>query len=306
MEKRVGKTSFHAWVHASRPRTLPLALSSSLLGSFAAFQDGRFKWNVFGLALLTTLFLQILSNLANDYGDSVNGADNAERVGPVRAVQGGAISAPAMKLGVIITAALAFISGILLIGAGVGYKNWTPWLVFLLVGILAIAAAIFYTVGTKPYGYKGLGDLFVFIFFGITAVFGTYFLHTQNLRIAALLPATTIGFLSTAVLNLNNMRDIEGDRRSGKRTMAVVMGIGRAKWYHTLLIVFALAALLTWSALHYKNIGRFIYILAFPLFVRHLLTVFKTKVPASLDPQLKILALSTFLLVLLFGLGLIL
>jgi hypothetical protein len=133
---------FKAWVNAARLRTLPLALSSSLMGSFAAYQDGRFKWNVFGLALLTTLFLQILSNLANDYGDSVNGADNAERVGPARAVQSGKISAYDMKRAVVITSVLAFISGILLIGAGVGYSNWLPWVVFLMVGLLAISAAI--------------------------------------------------------------------------------------------------------------------------------------------------------------------
>jgi 1,4-dihydroxy-2-naphthoate polyprenyltransferase len=293
------------WVHAMRPRTLPLALSSSLMGSFAAFQDGRFKWNVFGLALLTTLFLQILSNLANDYGDSVNGADNAERVGPARAVQSGNISAASMKTAVIITSVLAFISGILLIGAGVGYNNWLPWLVFLLIGLMAISAAILYTAGSNPYGYKGFGDLFVFLFFGITAVFGTYYLHTGTLRVLALLPAVTIGFLSTAVLNLNNMRDIEGDARSGKRTMVVLMGSSYAKLYHFVMVIGAMVAIIIWSVLHYTSYWQFIFLLSLPLFARHLLVVLRNKVPAELDPQLKILALSTFILVLLFGMGLL-
>jgi 1,4-dihydroxy-2-naphthoate polyprenyltransferase len=297
---------FKAWVNAARLRTLPLALSSSLMGSFAAYQDGRFKWNVFGLALLTTLFLQILSNLANDYGDSVNGADNAERVGPARAVQSGKISAYDMKRAVVITSVLAFISGILLIGAGVGYSNWLPWVVFLLVGLLAIAAAILYTAGSNPYGYKGFGDLFVFLFFGITAVVGTYYLHTENLRALVLLPAVTIGFLSTAVLNLNNMRDVEGDARSGKRTMVVLMGSSYAKIYHTFMVVGALVAITTWSVWHFESIWQFLFLLAIPLFLRHLLVVFRNKVPAALDPQLKILALSTFVLVLLFGTGVLL
>ena len=296
---------FKAWVNAARLRTLPLALSSSLMGSFAAFQDGPFKWNVFGLALLTTLFLQILSNLANDYGDSVNGADNAERIGPARAVQSGKISAFEMKRAVMITSVLAFIWGILLIGAGVGYGNWLPWIVFLLVGLLAIAAAILYTAGSNPYGYKGFGDLFVFLFFGITAVFGTYYLHTGTLRVLTLLPAVTIGFLSTAVLNLNNMRDIEGDARSGKRTMVVLMGSSYAKIYHSIMVIGALVALIIWSLMHYKSLWQFLFLLAIPLFLLHLLMVFRNKVPAVLDPQLKILAFSTFVLVLLFGMGLL-
>jgi 1,4-dihydroxy-2-naphthoate polyprenyltransferase len=301
----VNKKCFKAWIHASRPRTLPLALSSSLMGSFAALQDGRFKWNVFGLALLTTLFLQILSNLANDYGDSVNGADNADRVGPARAVQSGSISQAAMKSAVIFTSVLAFLSGLLLIGAGVG-NNWLHWLIFLIVGVVAILAAILYTAGSNPYGYKGFGDLFVFLFFGIAAVVGTYFLHTGIFRPIVLLPAVTIGFLSTAVLNLNNMRDVEGDFRSGKRTMVVLMGSRNARFYHTFMVAGALVAILAWSVFHYQSPWQFLYVFSFPVFIRHLFVVWNNKIPAELDPQLKILALSTFILVLLFGWGFIL
>ncbi len=294
------------WLGSIRPRTLPLALSSSLMGSFAALHDGGFKWNVFGLALLTTLFLQILSNLANDYGDSVNGADNPDRVGPSRAVQSGKIPASEMKQAVFITSALAFTSGIILIGAGVGYKNWLPWVIFLLVGLLAIAAAILYTAGSNPYGYKGFGDLFVFLFFGITAVAGTYYLHTGYLKIFVLLPAITIGLLSTAVLNLNNMRDVAGDARSGKRTMVVLMGSKYARIYHFIMVIGAILALILWSILNYTSNWQFIFLLTLPLFVRHLLAVLRNKLPADLDPQLKILALSTFMLVILFGMGVIL
>lgn len=302
----MNRAKLKAWGQAARPRTLPLALSSSLMGSFAAFQDGRFKWNVFGLALLTTILLQILSNLANDYGDSVNGADNADRIGPARAVQSGKISVSAMKRGVVITSILAFISGILLIGAGVGYHNWLPWIVFLLVGLMAIAAAILYTAGSNPYGYKGFGDLFVFLFFGITAVVGTYYLHTENLRAFVLLPAITIGLLSTAVLNLNNMRDIEGDARSGKRTMVVIMGSSNAKIYHFLMVVGAIVSSIVWSALNFKSLWQFIYLIALPLFIRHLNVVMRNIIPAALDPQLRILAISIFVFVLLFGLGVLL
>lgn len=294
-----------AWLHAARPRTLPLALSSSLMGSFAALHDGRFRWNVFGLALLTTLFLQILSNLANDYGDSVNGADNAERVGPARAVQSGAISAGTMKRAVVVTSVLAFISGILLIGAGVGYTHWQPWLAFLAVGVVAILSAVFYTAGSNPYGYKGFGDLFVFLFFGIVAVCGTYYLHTGILRPAVLLPASVIGLLSTAVLNLNNMRDVEGDAKTGKRTMVVMMGSGMARIYHLLMIAGAMAAFLLWSFRHESSATSFIYLLVFPLLARHLVFVFRNKIPRELDSQLKFLALSTFLLVILYGLGIL-
>lgn len=299
------KINISAWLHAARPRTLPLALSSSLMGSFAALNDGPFKWNVFGLALLTTLFLQILSNLANDYGDSVNGADNHERIGPARAVQSGAISAGTMKTAVTVTSLMAFVSGILLIGAGVGYNNWVPWLAFTGIGIVAILAAIFYTAGSNPYGYKGFGDLFVFLFFGIVAVCGTYYLHTGIIRPAVLLPASVIGLMSTAVLNLNNMRDIEGDARTGKRTLVVMMGAPKARIYHLLMVTGAMTSMLIWSFRHETAGLPFLYLLAFPLLVRHLIFVVRNREPGKLDPQLKFLALSTFLLVILYGTGLL-
>jgi 1,4-dihydroxy-2-naphthoate octaprenyltransferase len=295
------RINIKAWLHASRPRTLPLAFSSSLMGSFVAWHDLHFRWAVFGMALLTTLFLQVLSNLANDYGDSVNGADNPDRVGPRRAVQSGDISLGQMKSAVIITSALALISGILLIGSGIGFTLSTGWLVFLLLGIMALSAAIMYTAGSKPYGYIGLGDLFVFLFFGLAGVLGTYFLHTATLRYDLLLPATASGLLSTAVLNLNNMRDIKGDALSGKRTLVVIIGSAWAKVYHAVLVSGALVALTIWTIIHYNTPQQFLFLLMVPVFAQHLAVVFRNKIPAELDPQLKKLALATFATVVIFG-----
>ena len=299
------KHKINAWIHAIRLRTLPLAFSSSLLGSFIAFYDQSFKWGVLWMALLTTLFLQILSNLANDYGDSKNGADNSERVGPQRAVQSGIITAREMRIAVIMTSLLAFISGILLIGTGIGFTVSFRWLIFLLLGIGALGAAINYTVGKKPYGYMGFGDLFVFLFFGLTGVLGTYYLHTGQFYTGLLLPATAMGLLSTAVLNLNNMRDVEGDRRAGKRTLVVIMGSSMARYYHLLLIIGAPLALTGYTLLNYHGPVQFIYLITFPVLLRHLNVVFRTKEPSALDPQLKQLALTTFATVIIFGSGLI-
>ncbi|MFH1119285.1 MAG: 1,4-dihydroxy-2-naphthoate polyprenyltransferase [Bacteroidota bacterium] len=299
------ETKLKAWIHALRLRTLPLAFSSSLLGSFIAYHDKEFKWSVLWLALLTTLFLQILSNLANDYGDSKNGADNAERVGPHRAVQSGAISANEMRLAVILTGIFAFISGIMLIGKGIGFFFSATWLVFLFIGLSALTAAINYTVGKKPYGYMGLGDLFVFLFFGLTGVLGTYFLHAGHFQSDLLLPASAMGLLSTAVLNLNNMRDILGDSKAGKRTMVVMMGPDRARYYHLMLIAGAPVALIIYTVFNYSGPVQYIFLLTVPFLMKHLLTVFRIKVPSELDPQLKPLALTTFATVVIFGIGLI-
>ncbi len=303
---RMKKEKLIAWIRASRLRTLPLAFSCSLMGSFVAWHDGAFNAGVFWLALITTLFLQILSNLANDYGDSVNGADNPHRVGPARTVQSGAISRKEMKNAVILTSVLAFISGIVLIGAGIGFSFSLGWLAFLGLGLLALAAAITYTAGSKPYGYVGLGDLFVFLFFGLTGVIGTYFLHTQTLKAAILLPATAVGFLSTAVLNLNNMRDVHGDSLSGKNTLVVKFGSKMARYYHAALILGSMAALLIWTLLNYRHPAQFGFLVTILFLVPHIALVFRNKVPANLDPQLRKLAFTTFLTVILFGLALML
>lgn len=289
------------WIHAARLRTLPLAFSSTLLGSFLAWHDKPFKTSVFILALLTTLFLQILSNLANDYGDYVNGKDNENRVGPKRTVQSGVITPKAMLTGIIIVVLLALVSGILLIVYGFDFRISTGGLLFFLLGLAALAAAINYTVGKNPYGYMGFGDLFVYVFFGLTGVLGTYYLHTNTLGWHMMLPASAVGLLSTAVLNLNNMRDVKGDELSGKRTLVVIMGSKNAHYYHLILILCSMLCLVVYRIMNYHTPLQWLFLISFPFFAIHLYKVFTTNPPAALDPELKKLALATFGTAVLFG-----
>lgn len=293
------------WIHAARPRTLPLAFSSTLLGSFLAWHDKPFNFAVLGLALLTTLFLQILSNLANDYGDSVNGMDNAHRIGPARSVQSGAISATTMLAAIFTISLLTLISGVMLILVAFEYKISLTTVLFFILGLAALASAIKYTIGKNPYGYIGFGDLFVFLFFGLTGVLGTYYLHTGYFYWPLILPASAVGLLSTAVLNLNNMRDIEGDAKSGKRTLVVILGSQRAHNYHLWLILVAWLTLIAYTLIHYETPLQWIYIVSLPFFVRHLRLVMNNNTPASLDPELKKLAIATFFTVILYGLGMV-
>ncbi|TVR40085.1 MAG: 1,4-dihydroxy-2-naphthoate polyprenyltransferase [Cryomorphaceae bacterium] len=292
------------WVQAFRLRTLPLAFSSILTGSFLAAAFADFKWSVLVLALLTTLFLQVLSNLANDYGDGVKGTDNADRIGPQRAIQSGAISPAAMKKGIIITAVLALISGIGLLYFGTRGLDARVFGIFLVLGLAAIAAAIAYTVGNRAYGYLGLGDLFVLLFFGLTGVGGTYFLHAHEWSPGVFLPALAIGFLSMAVLNLNNMRDREPDARVGKNTLAVRLGDYWSRAYHMLLLLAAVCCAVCFTLLNGGSIWQFIYLIILPPLISNVRIVATFTDPASLDPELKKVALTTFLFSLTFGLGL--
>ncbi|HMC97643.1 MAG TPA: 1,4-dihydroxy-2-naphthoate octaprenyltransferase, partial [Flavobacteriales bacterium] len=210
------------WLQAFRLRTLPLAVSSIVVGSALGYFYGAFHPLVMVAALLTAVLLQILSNLANDLGDHEHGTDNDQRVGPERAVQSGAISPAAMKRAMVLCGVLAFASGLWLIFTAFGFTFTT--LVFLLIGLAAIGAAVKYTYGKNPYGYAGYGDIAVFVFFGIVGVMGTEYAHTRSFEPMLLLPATTFGLLSAAVLNVNNMRDIKNDARMGKRTLVVRIG----------------------------------------------------------------------------------
>lgn len=295
-----------AWLVSFRLRTLPLALSTIILGSFlAAFHDS-FHWSVLIWAVLTTLFLQILSNLANDYGDAVHGVDNHGRVGPKRSLQTGAISLKQMRIAIFIFVLLSLVSGILLLSAGVKGLKLSYGIAMFFVGIAAIAAALKYTVGKNPYGYAGLGDVAVFIFFGIVGVMGSYFLHTQKLTLIELLPAMSIGFFSTGVLNLNNLRDRDNDAAFGKKTIVVKLGAGNAKIYHAILLISGMAAAVVYTFLNSTSGWNWIYLLSFPLFIRSITVVFKNKDSHALDPELKALALSTLLFSVLFGVGLVL
>lgn len=294
-----------AWIHAFRLRTLPLAFSSIITGSFLAFAQGGFQWIILLLALTTTLFLQVLSNLANDYGDSAKGTDNAERIGPVRAVQSGAISLSQMKNAVWLFAGLSLISGLALLYFGTRDLGANAFLFFFLLGLLAIAAAITYTVGKKAYGYLGLGDVFVFLFFGITGVCGTFYLHAQVWNTAILLPAATIGLMSVAVLNLNNMRDREADARAGKNTLAVRMGDKISRSYHIALLVGALVCAISFSLKNGGSPWQFIYLITAAPIISNIRLVTAFQDPTELDPELKKIALTTFLFSITFGLGLL-
>ncbi|MBX2983733.1 MAG: 1,4-dihydroxy-2-naphthoate polyprenyltransferase [Flavobacteriales bacterium] len=292
------------WIHAFRLRTLPLAMSSIITGSALAAFHSEFRWPVFGLALLTAILLQVLSNLANDLGDHLHGTDNEVRVGPQRSVQSGAISTVAMKRAMWICGLLAFVSGVALVVVALGVTATT--IVFLLIGLLAIGAAVKYTFGSNPYGYAGFGDISVLLFFGIVGVIGAFYLHTRSFVPATFLPAIGIGLLSTAMLNLNNMRDIHGDAANGKRTLVVRMGTARAKRYHAALVLIGFASLVLFSAMHFRTWWQYVFILSFVAMDRHLRFVMKNTEPRALDPHMKFLALTTLVTALLFSLGLVL
>jgi 1,4-dihydroxy-2-naphthoate polyprenyltransferase len=293
------------WIKAFRLRTLPLALSSVALGCFVANYDGAFNWKIGILAAFTTLFLQILSNLANDYGDSKHGTDNHKRVGPQRAVQSGIIAPREMKRVVILFMVLSLMSGLWLIYEGTKGIPFINVALFFVIGLGAIAAAVKYTIGDHPYGYSGFGDLFVFIFFGLTGVIGTYYLHTHKLNWEILLPASAMGFLSAGVLNLNNMRDRVNDRVSGKNTLVVIMGIQKAKWYHFFLIAGSVITGLTYMIINYHSPLQLLFLITLPMLWINVAVVFKNTVPEELDPYLRKLAITSLLFSLAFGIGLL-
>ena len=290
------------WITAARPRTLPLALASIGMGAFLAASLGEFRWVVFILTVSTTIFLQVLSNFANDYGDSIHGADSLEREGPSRAVQSGAISSSAMRRAMIVFVMLSFISGITLLLVGI---QWNIWIlaVFLILGVLAIAAAITYTAGYKPYGYVGLGDISVLIFFGLIGVLGSFYLHTGYFSWIFLLPALSCGLFSVAVLNVNNIRDIKTDQLAGKRSIPVRLGRSRAVVYHWLLLIGGILCSVLFVLLSYDTVYQWIFLLSVPLLIRNGLAVQAKTKAAELDPYLRQLALSTLVYVLTFGVG---
>jgi 1,4-dihydroxy-2-naphthoate polyprenyltransferase len=296
------------WLQAFRLRTLPLALSTVGMGIFLFLSEVSPSVKTPSLSIillvLTTIALQILSNLANDYGDGIKGTDNENRVGPTRAVQANLITPGLMKKGVIICALISFGLGIALIYTALHEAGWNKILFFLALGIGSILAAIGYTVGKKAYGYHGLGDVFVFLFFGLVGVIGAYYLLADKFEYLLLLPATTIGLLSTAVLNMNNMRDIDNDRNSSKNTLVVLMGFEKAKIYHTSLI---LLGMISWFIFiyHQTNYMSYISTLPFLLLLKNVGFVVKCAQPAQLDGELKKIALSTFGVTLLYGLSLL-
>jgi 1,4-dihydroxy-2-naphthoate polyprenyltransferase len=302
------------WIEAARLRTLPLSVSGIIVGSMYALANPTddvltptevFNWKLFAFAILTTLGLQILSNFANDYGDGIKGTDNEDRVGPKRTIQSGVITPQAMKRAIILTSGLTFLSAIYLIYLAFGAHNLGYSLFYLVLGILAIASAIRYTVGNSAYGYRGFGDVFVFVFFGWVSTLGVNFLYSKQLDAVLILPATAIGFLSVAVLNLNNMRDEASDRKSGKNTLVVKMGIENAKKYHYFLIIGAMFLVLIFAVLSDFHFDQYLFLIAYLPLVKHLITVRKNQNNKLLDPEIKKVALSTFALSVLLALCMI-
>ncbi|RDC63364.1 1,4-dihydroxy-2-naphthoate octaprenyltransferase [Adhaeribacter pallidiroseus] len=292
-----------AWVLAFRLRTLPLALASIGMGSFLAATRGKFNLSVVILCGLTTVLLQVLSNLANDYGDSQHGADSQHREGPQRAVQTGVITAAEMKKAIYLTSFLSFLSGILLLCLAFGTSGLYLFFIFLTIGLLCIWAAVSYTAGNNPYGYAGFGDIAVFVFFGLVGVLGTYFLQTGELESIMLLPAFSLGFFSTGVLNINNIRDIRSDALAGKRSVPVRLGPQRARIYHWFLLGAGLVCAVVYVSQQYQSPWQFLFLITLPLFFKIGTQVYRLQQPAQLDPYLKQMALSTMLFVLLFGIG---
>ena len=290
------------WLKAFRLRTLPLAVSSILMGSFLAIRNGTYNWTVIIMAVVTTTLLQILSNLANDYGDSQKGTDNINRLGPLRTVQSGRITPLQMKKAIWLFAVLSLASGLFMLYVAFRDEFWLAAF-FLLIGMLAIWAAIKYTVGKGAYGYAGFGDLFVLLFFGFAGVVGTFFLNTKQLDGLVVLPALSLGFLSMGVLNLNNTRDIENDRRSGKQTVASRLGYRGAKVYHVVLVAGAIATAILYAAITFSSWLNFLFLIPSVLLLKDLFGISKEPEPAKLDPYLKKLAISTFLFTLFFGAG---
>ncbi len=295
--------NFKAWVQAARLRTLPLSVSGIIVGAAMADMDGYFRWDIFVLALLTTMAFQVLSNFANDYGDGVKGADSEERIGPKRAIQSGAISSSVMKKGVVITAIASLLLAMLLIYVSFGRDHVWYGALFLLLGLASVVAAIKYTVGGSAYGYHGLGDVFVFLFFGLVSVCGSYFLFAKHLSWAAFLPAVTVGLLSVAVLNLNNLRDIDSDLKAGKRTLAVLLGKNATRNYHFIIVSLAMITSTLFLVIEYQHIANALFLVSFVPVSMHLNRFLNVSTARALDPELKKVALSVFLFSILFYLG---
>ena len=272
------------------------------MGYFLASANGYKNSSIFIFCMLTALFLQILSNLANDYGDSIHGADHDGRKGPKRAVQSGKITKEQMKKAIGILVGLSLISGIMLLYFSYEVIGFYGVIALFTLGVAAIIAAITYTNGKKPYGYAGLGDIAVFIFFGLVAVCGTYYLQVGTLDANIALPAAACGLFSVAVLNVNNMRDIDSDIAAGKKSIPVRIGFQAAKFYHLFILLFAFISLLIFTYLNQSDITNYVYLATIVPFGLSLVKIFKTDDKQSLDPLLKITSLSTFVLVLLFGL----
>ncbi|MEX4086792.1 1,4-dihydroxy-2-naphthoate octaprenyltransferase [Haemophilus influenzae] len=293
------------WWETARPKTLPLALASIFTGSALGYWANPQGFNglVMALCLLTTILLQVLSNFANDYGDHQKGSDTEERIGPLRGIQKGAISAKELKWGLILMVMASFLSGSFLIG--IAYENLSDLFAFAGLGILAIVAAITYTVGVKPYGYMGLGDISVLVFFGLLGVGGTYYLQTHSIASHIILPAIGSGLLASAVLNINNLRDIEQDAKASKNTLAVRLGAYKGRVYHCILLSVAALCYLAFAVATAISWTNYLFVLAMPLLAKHAIFVYRSQQPSELRPMLAQMSMISLLINILFSLGLL-
>ncbi|HIB0775999.1 1,4-dihydroxy-2-naphthoate polyprenyltransferase [Klebsiella pneumoniae] len=292
-----------AWLESLRPKTLPLAFAAIIVGTVLAWEQGHFDPWVALLALITAGLLQILSNLANDYGDAVKGSDKPDRIGPLRGMQKGVITPQQMKRALIVTVVLICLFGLALLCAA--WQSVGDFIGFLALGGLSIVAAITYTVGTRPYGYIGLGDISVLVFFGWLSVLGSWYLQAHNVEAAIFLPATASGLLATAVLNINNLRDIDSDRQNGKNTLAVRLGPVNARRYHACLLLGALLCLALFNLLALHSAWGWLFILATPLLVKQARYVLRESDPLAMRPMLEKTVKGALLTNLLFVIGII-
>jgi 1,4-dihydroxy-2-naphthoate octaprenyltransferase len=288
------------WVRTARLRTLPLSVSGILVGSGLALAEQEINWLLFALCIFITIGFQVTSNFANDYGDGVKGTDGADRVGPARAIQSGALTPKELLKGIYISSAISLALAIWLLWMSFGADQLLLAVFFFILALISIGGALKYTMGNNPYGYQGMGDLAVLLFFGLLAVWGTRFILTQSWSHTELLPAIGVGLLCTAVLNLNNLRDYVSDEKHGKRTLVVKMGFSRGKRYHFLLLSVSLALFIAYFLLSQSPPQLYFALWPFLILALHARRVATTSEPVNLDPELKVVALSTFFLSLSF------
>ncbi|CRK85699.1 1,4-dihydroxy-2-naphthoate octaprenyltransferase [Candidatus Providencia siddallii] len=292
-----------AWIESIRFETLQISIFSIITGSVLAAHDGKFKLNITILAIITAALLQILSNLANDYGDYINKCDTNERIGPLRGMQKGIITKSCMKKTLKINIFAICLSGLILII--VSLKKIEEITVFFILGVISIISAIKYTIGKKPYGYLGFGDIFVLIFFGWVSVIGTYYLQTNTFNIINILPATAFGLLSVTPLNINNMRDIENDAKVKKKTLAVRLGIKGAKIYHFIIIIISILCLICFNLLLMHDYKSWLFLITIPMYIKHIYNIFKNSIPKLMHQFLSKIIKISLLTNILFLLGML-
>ncbi len=297
------KFLFYNWLKATRPKTIPLSISGILIGSSFAIYQGVFNCIIFILAIITAVCFQVLSNFANDYGDGLKGTDN-NRIGPERVVASGLITLSQIKRAIILASIFSLFFSLTLIFY-VFDESLINISIFVVLSLCSIIAAITYTMGKTPYGYYGFGDIFVFIFFGLISVVGSNFLYTKFFDHSVILVSIVIGLLCTAVLNINNIRDIENDKNSAKRTIPVQIGFRFSKYYHYLLIGFSIFLLFIWLAEFDYSSNFILIIFSFLILLRHVYKVFRSKFPIDFKPLLSELAISVFLVSILISIFLI-